>query len=440
MSTSASVRLFPAGSRTPTSGTAMRDEIAALLSGAEQRNELQTSMWRLVVLAILTLILLLEDPPADRSSHIQIFIGYGVVSLIAMVLALADRFRPWLNWLYVIFDALLIVCLLAEHAFAPSQPLAAALATPSLAVAFVLLSHASLRLRPALVATYGLLVVGGWIMVAAIALVGARGGVGWMTVSFHELTGEFARIIAFAAATAIQVFIVLKTRRLLLAALAAGRERANLARFFAPGIVDRLATAGGTVGLRRQKAAILFVDIRGFTSMSEEMEPEEIAALLAEYRGQVTDTIFSRGGTVDKFIGDGVMAVWGFPQPKADDAERAFRCAIDVTDRLALWSKQRRQAGSSLLEFGIGLHYGDVIGGVIPSGCHSEYTVIGDTVNVADRLQRLSSRMGVRIAISGAVASRIENKDLLAGWEVHDSVTLDGRVSELDVHVLPRTA
>ncbi len=162
----------------------------------------------------------------------------------------------------------------------------------------------------------------------------------------------------------------------------------NFQRYFAPDLARQIVGAEGEVQLggAKREVVVLFSDIRGFTPLSERMSPDEIASLLTEYFSEMVDVVFEHGGTLDKFIGDAVMALWGAPLARGDDADRAVRAAIAMQRRVdwlnAEWSRQGRQT----IAVGIGLNAGEVFAGNIGSAQRLEYTVLGDPVNTASRL------------------------------------------------------
>lgn len=131
---------------------------------------------------------------------------------------------------------------------------------------------------------------------------------------------------------------------------------------------------------------MLFTDIRGFTAMSESMRPDDMATLLTEYLTGMVDCVFRHDGTLDKFIGDSVMAQWGAPIGGADDADKAMAAAIEMMHALDALNARWRDEGRPQLQHGIGLNFGEAFAGNIGSERRLEFTVIGDTVNTAARL------------------------------------------------------
>ena len=190
--------------------------------------------------------------------------------------------------------------------------------------------------------------------------------------------------------------------------------RTNFERFFAPEIAARIAREPGVIRQagERRPVAVLFSDIRGFTTIAEAMEPEALGALLTEYFTEMVDVVFEHGGTLDKFIGDAVMAVWGAPLGSPDDADRALQAALAMGQRLAAMNQRWRALGRPALTMGIGLNYGDAFAGYLGSERRLEYTVIGDTVNTASRLCDEAGPDEIRI--TGAFADALRAKPTLA--------------------------
>jgi adenylate cyclase len=165
-------------------------------------------------------------------------------------------------------------------------------------------------------------------------------------------------------------------------------QRRALARFLAPEVVEMIASnpEGIRLGGVNQKVTVLFCDIRGFTSMSEAMQPEKVVEILNEYFSRVTDVIFDHGGTLDKYIGDAAMAIFGAPFSKGNDAANAVQAAVAIQSMICELNRDAAERGHPELKIGVGINTGVVTAGNIGSAKRLDYTVIGDSVNLASRL------------------------------------------------------
>ena len=165
-----------------------------------------------------------------------------------------------------------------------------------------------------------------------------------------------------------------------------------------------MARLGGS----RREVTVLFSDIRGFTSLSERLTPEEVVGQLNEYLAAMTEVIFSWEGTLDKFIGDAIVAFWGAPIPQDDHAERALRCAIQMSERLAELQEKWRAEGKAVLETGVGINSGEVlVGNIGAENRKMDYTVIGDHVNLGARVEGLTRKYDVQIIITGFTLEKV---------------------------------
>jgi len=164
--------------------------------------------------------------------------------------------------------------------------------------------------------------------------------------------------------------------------------RSNFERYFAPQLAQRIASSqeATRLGGDKRSVVVLFSDIRGFTALSEAMNPDDMASLLTEYFTEMVECVFRHDGTLDKFIGDAVMAQWGAPIGSDDDADKAMAAAIEMMAELGKLNKKWKAEGRPTLEIGIGINAGEAFAGNIGSERRLEFTVIGDTVNTASRL------------------------------------------------------
>ncbi len=202
------------------------------------------------------------------------------------------------------------------------------------------------------------------------------------TNSFGDEDLEF--LIAFSGIAAVAIENGRLTERIQREAVV----RSNFERYFAPDLAEQIAAEVEEVQLggTKRPVVVFFSDIRGFTSMSENMSPDGIATLLTEYFTEMVEIVFEHGGTLDKFMGDAIMALWGAPIEHDDDADRAMRAAIQQQEMLAQLNEKWTENGRPTVEIGIGINFGEVFAGNIGSERRLEYTVIGDAVNTASRL------------------------------------------------------
>ena len=164
------------------------------------------------------------------------------------------------------------------------------------------------------------------------------------------------------------------------------------------------------LGLTKREITIFFSDIRGFTTLSEKMKPEELVPLLNEYLTEMTQVILGNHGTVDKFIGDAIMAFWNAPLTEKKHALLACNASIEQIQHLKLLQKKWRDRGLPIINIGIGLHTGEAVIGNMGSEDRFDYTAIGDTINLGSRLEGLTKQYGVEIIVSEEVYQRVKDK------------------------------
>jgi adenylate cyclase len=205
-----------------------------------------------------------------------------------------------------------------------------------------------------------------------------------VTASHRFSDEDFEFSVAFAGIAAVAIENGQFAQRIQREAL----TRGNFERFFTPQLAKRIAESSESIRLGgdRRTVAVLFSDIRGFTALSETMRPEDTASLLTEYFTQMVDCVFRHEGTLDKFIGDAVMAQWGAPIGGPGDADKAMAAALDMMHAVGALNEEWRAAGRPEIHIGIGLNYGEAFAGNIGSDRRLEYTIIGDTVNTAKRV------------------------------------------------------
>jgi adenylate cyclase len=201
-------------------------------------------------------------------------------------------------------------------------------------------------------------------------------------------------------------------------------------------IVDELIRDPATakLGGARKEITVLFSDIRGFTTFSEKHQPEEVVSMLNEYLDAMTRIIFEYDGTLDKFIGDAIMAFWGAPVGQPDHAERAVRCALSMTQKLGELQAKWTREGKAVLDTGVGINTGEmVVGNMGAEGKKMDYTAIGDHVNLGARLEGLTRQYNSHIIVSEFTYEKV--RDIVAANPLGE-VTVKGREKPVVIYDL----
>jgi adenylate cyclase len=283
--------------------------------------------------------------------------------------------------------------------------------------AFAVVLATTLRLRPAVALAAALAAV------AALALV-----VGWFYVA-RGLSLSLVVPASLAAATFLQAslmrYVIEERRKRTL--------HTALSLYLSPELTRQVSENPALLSLdgKAIELTVLFSDIRGFTSISETMTPEGLTSFLHEYLTPMTDAVFETGGTLDKYIGDAVMAFWGAPLDEPDHAGKGCEAALRMLERLATLQAGWRSRGLPPIEIGVGLNTGPMRVGNMGSDKRLSYTVMGDNVNLGSRLEGLTKHYGVRLIVSGAtwekVAGRFHGRQL-------DLVKVKGKDQAVPIH------
>jgi adenylate cyclase len=250
-------------------------------------------------------------------------------------------------------------------------------------------------------------------------------------------------IVVFALVALILSVSVRRYGNLLLGHAALERERENLARYFSPNVVEELSQNDEPLKqIRTQDIAVLFVDIVGFTQYAANRSSEEVIDTLRQFHQRMENEVFGHNGTLDKYLGDGLMATFGTPIASDADAVNALRCARSMMRSMVQWNEERARAGEPPIRASFGLHYGPAVLGDIGSN-RLEFAVIGNTVNVASRVEALTRGLKAELAATDELLERARKENgldegLLSDLVRHDGVAIRGLDKKMSVWTLPQ--
>jgi adenylate cyclase len=352
---------------------------------------------------------------------------YTLFTLVRLWLAVQQRLPRWFIAMSIVVDvAVLLVTIWSFHLQYEAPP-ALYLKATTLMYVFILIALRTLRFEPVMVILTGVTAGIGWMIAVVYAvaheqtcttmelmevLAGANScGFTHMfseyTTSYKILLGaEIDKIVSIMMVTAILAIALIRARKLLIRAASEHQAVADLSRFFAPEIAGRIRETEVDIepgDAEEREAAIIMTDLRGFTPLTEQLAPKEVMALLSDYQSRVVAAITAEGGSVDKFMGDGILASFGAAAPSDRAAADALRAADAILDAAHVWQRQRRVAGLPAPAVGLALTTGRVMFGAIGDANRLEYTVIGDPVNLVAKLEKHTKTEKVR-ALCPAVA------------------------------------
>jgi len=342
--------------------------------------------------------------------------AYLTFTIVRLVLAYRRSLPDWLLYLSVVFDMVVLYALIWSFHLQYEQPPSFYLKAPTLLYVFIFIGLRALRFEARFVLASGIAAAVGWLLMVGYAIktpvVGAavtRDYVEYMTSNNVLLGAEFDKIISMLMVTAVLALALVRARDLLVRSVVEGTTAQALSRFVPSQVARqvRLSEHEIVVGQGEvREATILFTDLEGFSTLSERITPPEIIATLNEYFSIVAAPIENRRGVINQFQGDAILASFNLPEADPDHAGKAIEAALEIQRVL-----EAHTFGSGLkLRSRIGINSGEVVGGLVGTAERVNYTVHGDDVNLADRLEQLNKEHQTRILVS-------ERTLELAGWD-----------------------
>ncbi len=416
----------------------------------EERRGIAWSMrGRLIALAVIAVWVTVDNLDSNGLYFLGLLTGFAAIGVAFLWLSRSESYTTWMKYVFIGLDAaFLTVAILVPSPLRDfAYDIQIQLRFGNFPYFYVILvGIAAFTYSPRFVLWAGIICAAAWGIGTSLILFRSdtvtfadlppnAGSAEFLAIlldpKFVFVSGRITEILTTLIVASILAAAAWRARRLVVAQTEAVRQRTNLSRYLSPNMVDQLSNIDEPFGgVHEQSVAVLFVDIVGFTSFCANKTPDEVITLLRDFHARMAKTVFAFDGTLDKFIGDAVMATFGTPAAGSDDALRALRCARAMGDAVRAWNADRQRAGEQPVQIGIGLHYGQVVTGDIGDRNRLEFAVVGDTVNVASRLERLTRDLGVELIASDDVVSAAgpeDTNDVLRNMQRKDGVSLRGR-------------
>lgn len=337
--------------------------------------------------------------------------AYTLFTLARLWLAYSRRLPRWLIAFSAVADIGLLLGLIWSFHVQYEQPPSFYLKIPTLLYVFIFIALRALRFDAFYVMLAGVTAALGWVAMVGYAvstddgkMMVTRDYVYYMTNNAILIGAEFDKIVSILMVTAVLTVAIARARRLLERAVVDASAAQDMSRFLAPEVVSQVTRSETSVRAgegEARDAAVLFLDIRGFTPLANAMAPQDVIRLLTEYQARFTPILRQHGGVIDKFLGDGVMASFGAARQSrtyARDAVAALAACMDDADR---WMEERRAAGLPPIRVVGAVGGGGVVYGAVGDADRLEMTVIGDAVNLAAKLEKHTKVAGVSALVAG---------------------------------------
>ena len=332
--------------------------------------------------------------------------AYLAFTLIRLYLAYRRRLPSWFLSLSVVADAALLLGTIWSFHLQYMQPAAFYLKAPTVLYLFIFIALRALRFEPRYVILSGVTASLGWVLmvVYAVYLDGmnspvTRDYVYYLTTNAVLIGAEFDKIVSILVVTAIIAVAIVRARRLLVMSVRESLAARELSRFFASDVAARIVDLDREIEAGRgevRDAAVVNVDMRGFSQMAAHIDPDDLIALLSDYQRLVVPLIQEHGGSIDKFLGDGIMATFGATRPSETPTADALRAVDAIARATEDWCRRRAESGLPAPAVGAAVAAGPVVFGAVGDDTRLEYTVIGAAVNLSAKLEKHTKAERVR--------------------------------------------
>lgn len=420
--------------------------ISSDIANRQNRSEQIISALQLFIIGTFGLLYMVAPQPQDRSMLSEVvpiaLIAYLLFTLLRLYLAYKKNLPAWFLVMSCGMDVAILYIVIWSFFNQYDQPPSFVLKSPTVLYAFIFIALRALRFDSVYVIITGVFAVVGWLIIVACVLslegmgVITRDYVEYMTSNRVLLGAEFDKMISILMVTGIIVVSSVRSRNLLLRAVRDNLARGDMARFFTRDVADKITNSDEALQAgsgERLQASVMNIDIRGFTKLSARMSAVDLIELLSDYQRRLVPVIESFGGSIDKFMGDGIMATFG---TSGDSAHFAKQALLSIPDIFVAVSGV--EVDGSPLRIGVAVASGELIYGVLGAENRLEYTSIGEPVNLSAKLEKYNSENGTLAVCDVASLELAQAQGLPADYafEVRSEAVVGGVAEPMDVVVV----
>ncbi|MCW9036172.1 MAG: adenylate/guanylate cyclase domain-containing protein [Alphaproteobacteria bacterium] len=432
-------------------GEKLPERISETIRCEQSQSERLIGWIQLAVVMVFAILYFLaprpNNPDLEFSPVPWVLASYLSFTLIRLYLSYKTDLPGWFIILSVVADIALLMGTIWFFHLQYMQPPSFYLKSPTLLYVFIFIALRTLRFEARYIFLSGIFAAAGW-MILVIYVVTAdpsdpmitRDYVEYITSNSVLLGAEFDKIISILLVTLILGFSVSRARALLVSSVRETQAAKSLSKFFSGPVAEKIAKSDQEIGLGHgiaRDCTIMFLDIRGFTPLAASLTPSEQITLLTDYQAQVVPVIHDCNGIVDKYLGDGILASFGAVKENSSCAADALRAVEHLFERVDSWNQQRQDQGLSPIEINAAVTYGSIVFGVIGDDNHLEYTVLGDAVNQAAKLEKHVKSEESRAVIS-EVCLKIALKNGYKGsdrWIAREKRAVSGVETPMNLYI-----
>ena len=395
---------------TPDKKFNLPERLRKTIRDQQERSEILISSIQIMIVSILGLLYIVS--PKTFTEHATFtpvpwaLSAYMAFSLLRFWLAMKRSLPDWMLYFSAILDIALLMGLIWSFHLQYEQPASFYLKVPTVLYVFIFIGIRALHFDPRFVIATGISAAIGWSVMVLYVVYGdsssmmiTRNYVEYMTSNSVLIGAEFDKIVSILMVTGVLALALTRARNLLIESVIEGSHARDLSRFVPDEVAKKVKSSeeGATTGKGEvNETTILFTDIEGFTSISESLTPVELIEALNRYFSEIAKPIEEYGGVITQFQGDAVLATFNAPKPDPDHASNAIKAGLSIQRVL-----EGKTFGKDLpFVTRVGINSGMVVGGLVGSGGRVGYTVHGDSVNLAARLEALNKEYGTRIIVS----------------------------------------